>query len=81
MGCSTRIRGLLTGGYKSKMNYELYEVWGVDESGHEELIETTASKKEADALAKTSLDSYIETVIYKENENGDLDEVDRFEQG
>ncbi len=36
------------------MNYELYEVWGVDEDGHEELIETPASKKEANVIAETS---------------------------
>jgi hypothetical protein len=25
------------------MNFELYEVWAVDEAGHEELVETTSS--------------------------------------
>ena len=64
------------------MNYELYEVWGVDEAGHEELLETTASKKEAYGIAEASLGlGYFQTVVYKENEYGDLDEVDRFEQG
>ena len=62
------------------MNFELYEVWGVDDDGHEELIETTASKKEADALAKTNLENYNETVIYQDID-GELEEVDRFELG
>ncbi len=64
------------------MNYELYEVWGVDEVGHEELLETTASKKQAEEIAEASLGlGYFQTVVYRENENGDLDEVDRFELG
>jgi len=62
------------------MNFELYEVWGVDERGHEELIETTSSRKEAVKLAEDSIGTdYIQTIIYKENEDGDLDEVERFE--
>lgn len=64
------------------MNFELYEVWAVDEAGHEELLETTASKKEAYGIAETSLGlGYFQTVVYREDENGDLKEVDRFEQG
>lgn len=63
------------------MNYELYEVWGVDEDFHEELLETTSSKKEAVEIAEASLGlGYFQTVIYKENEDGELDEVERFEQ-
>lgn len=64
------------------MNFELYEVWAVDEAGHEEILETTSSKKEAEEIAEVSLGlGYFQTVIYRENENGDLDEVDRFELG
>ena len=33
------------------MNFELYEVWAVDEAGHEELVETTSSRKEALEIA------------------------------
>ncbi len=62
------------------MNYELYEVWGVNDDLHEELLETTSSKKEAEEIAEASLGlGYFQTVIYKEDENGELDEVDRFE--
>ena len=64
------------------MNYELYEVWGVDNDEHEELLETTASRKQAEEIAEASLGlGYFQTVIYRENENGELDEVDRFELG
>jgi hypothetical protein len=64
------------------MNFELYEVWAVDEAGHEEILETTSSKKEAEEIAEASLGlGYLQTVIYRENENGDLDEVRRFELG
>ena len=49
-----------------------YEVWGVEEDGHEELIETTNSLKEARKIAETALtDSIVECIIYKE-EDGEL---------
>ena len=64
------------------MNFELYEVWAVDEAGHEELLETTASRKEAEEIAEASLGlGHFQTVVYRENESGDLEEVDRFELG
>ena len=64
------------------MNFELYEVWSVDEAGHEELLETTSSKKEAEEIAEASLGlGYFQTVVYREDDNGDLKEVDRFEIG
>jgi len=59
------------------MNWELYEVWSVDEDGHEDLIDTTKSIKEARQLARGSLgDGIVECVIYAENPNGDLVEVE-----
>lgn len=62
------------------MNYELYEVWGVDDTGHEELLDTTSSKKQANEIAESGIGlGYLETVIYRENDNGDLEEVERFE--
>ena len=62
------------------MNFELYEVWAVDESGHEELVETTSSRKEAIEIAEANLElGYLETIVYKEDENGDLVQVQRFE--
>jgi hypothetical protein len=59
------------------MNWELYEVWSVDEDGHELLIETTKSLKEAQAIARNSLtDDIVECIIYREDANGDLEEVE-----
>ena len=37
------------------MNFELYEVWIVDEADHEELVETTSSRKEALEIAEANL--------------------------
>ena len=60
------------------MNWELYEVWSVDADGHEDLIDTTKSLKEARIIARENLtDYYAECVIYREDENGDLVEVER----
>ena len=64
------------------MTWELYEVWGIDEDSHEELLETTSSKKQAFEIAKDSLDlGYLEIIIYQENEDGDMKELERFEHG
>jgi hypothetical protein len=63
------------------MTWELYEVWGVDESFHEELLETTSSRKEALELAESNLElGYFQTIVYQEID-GELEEVERFEQG
>jgi hypothetical protein len=49
-----------------------YEVWTVDQDGHEELVETTNSVKEARKIAEAALtDSIVECIIYKE-EDGEL---------
>ena len=49
-----------------------YEVWGVEEDGHEELIETTNSLKEARKIAEAALtEQIVECIIYKE-EDGEL---------
>jgi hypothetical protein len=60
------------------MTWELYEVWAADEDGHEELIETTKSYKEAKALAKKSLnEGAVESWINRETGDGDFDEIER----
>lgn len=60
------------------MNWELYEVWSVDEDGHEDLIDTTKSLKEARAIAQANLTEYYdECIIYREDEDGELVEVER----
>jgi hypothetical protein len=49
-----------------------YEVWSVEEDGHEELVETTNSLKEARKIAESALtEQIIECIIYKE-EDGEL---------
>ena len=54
------------------MTYMLYEVWAEDEDGHNELLETTASQKEAFEIAKASLDDgYVSSTVYQETDNGD----------
>ena len=64
------------------MSYELYEVWGVEEDGQEELLETTASRKQAFEIAEASLGlGYFEIVVYQEDENGDMVELKRLEHG
>jgi hypothetical protein len=61
------------------MTWELYEVWSEDDLGHEELIDTTKSLKEAKDLAINQLEQEgIEAVtIYQETETGDIVEIER----
>jgi hypothetical protein len=59
------------------MIWELYEVWAVESDGHEQLIDTTNSLKEAQQLAVESLtEDILEVIIYKEDEEGELVEVE-----
>jgi len=54
------------------MTYMLYEVWAEDEDGHNELLDTTASQKEAFEIAQSSLsDGYLSSTVYQETDNGD----------
>lgn len=60
------------------MNWELYEVWAVDEDGYEDLIDTTKDLKEARHLAHTNMEDdeeIVECVIYKESE-GEMSQVE-----
>lgn len=62
------------------MKFELYEIWSEDESGHQELIDTTRSITEARDIAQLELDTgafYV--TIYRETEDGDLELVEEFE--
>lgn len=64
------------------MNFELYEVWAEAEDGHEELQETTASKKQAVEIAESLLgQGYLSVTVYRENKDGELEEVQYFEHG
>lgn len=54
------------------MTYMLYEVWAEDEDGHNELLDTTASQKEAFDMAQSSLsDGYVSSTVYQETDDGD----------
>ena len=51
------------------MTWVQYEVWGVEADGHEQLIDTTNSLKEARQIADQSLtDEIVECIIYKEED-------------
>jgi len=59
------------------MTWELYEVWARSVEGHEDLIDTTKSLKEAKEIAEINLGGdVIECIIYKENEDGELEQVE-----
>lgn len=61
------------------MSWELYEVWASNENGHEELINTTKSHKEAKQLAKRALgEGFFEAWIYRETDDGDFEEIERY---
>jgi hypothetical protein len=64
------------------MNFELYEVWTEDTDGHQELQETTASRKQAFELAESLLgQGYLFATVYQETEDGDSEAIQRFEHG
>jgi hypothetical protein len=59
------------------MNFELYEVWTVDPDGHEQLVDTTRSLKEARQMAlEAQAQDRVEVVIYRDTD-GELSEVTR----
>ena len=58
------------------MNWELYEVWATID-GHDELIETTKSLKEARQLAKKAIGDGAEgATVYRETADGDYEVVE-----
>lgn len=60
------------------MTWEHYELYSIDEDGVEELVETDGSLKKLQKLAKEQLTEYYpECVIYREDEDGELVEVER----
>lgn len=62
------------------MSFMLFEIWSEDEDGHQELIETTASEKEAYDIANQCLsEGYVSATIYQETESGDTVLVERLE--
>jgi hypothetical protein len=64
------------------MNYLLFEVWAEEDDGHLELIETTASQREAFEIAEQCLgEGYLAVEVLQETEEGDSELVKRFEGG
>jgi hypothetical protein len=61
---------------KHFMSWESYEVWAEDQDGRQFLIETTKSKKEAMAIAKTNINDVQSIIVYREC-GEDYDEVAR----
>lgn len=62
------------------MNFAFFEVWALDDEGHEELVGTTASKTDAMKIAEDSLESteqYLEVWVNEETQDGDVKEVSR----
>ena len=60
------------------MTWELYEVWSEDEIGHQDLLDTTKSYKEAKELAHRALsESAYAVSIFKETDDGDTEEIER----
>ena len=64
------------------MTWELYEVWAEDEDGHERLVDTTKSRKEALSLAKKTVnEGSISAKVFRETEDGDYEEIDTISAG
>jgi hypothetical protein len=60
--------------------FMLFEIWAEDDEGRQELVETTASETEAFKIAEqTILDGAFAAIVMKEDDFGDLYEVQRFE--
>lgn len=58
------------------MTWELYEVWAKSD-GHDELIDTTKSLKEAKQLAKKAINEGAEgATVYRETADGDYEVVE-----
>ena len=64
------------------MNYMLFEVWAEDQDGHNELLDTTASQKEAFEIAKQCLaEGYIYIEVLQETEEGESVLIKQFNGG
>jgi len=61
------------------MNWVQYEVWAEDDDGRQELIETTASKKDALSIAeRTHRDTDMIVTVYEETTSGDYELIKEF---
>jgi hypothetical protein len=61
------------------MNWVQYEVWAEDDDGHQELIETTASKKDALSIAeRTHRDTNMIVTVHEEDDAGNYALIKEF---
>jgi hypothetical protein len=61
------------------MNWVQYEVWAEDDEGHQELIETTASKKDAIRIAeRTHKDTDMIVTVHEEDADGNYEMIKEF---
>ena len=61
------------------MTWELYEVWAADQDGHEKLVETTKSRKEAINMAQNCIkDGYSLARVYQEVDEDEMQLVQTF---
>jgi|LauGreDrversion4_2_1035121.scaffolds.fasta_scaffold557964_2 hypothetical protein len=59
------------------MTWELYEVWAEEDDGHERLVDTTKSRKEAISLAKKTVnEGAVLAKVFRETADGDYEEID-----
>lgn len=64
------------------MTWELYEVWAEDEAGHEKLLETTKSRKQAIDIARDAVKTgYVLSKVWREVDEEDMDLVQTFKAG
>ena len=63
------------------MTWELYEVWAIEEDGHEDLIMTTKSLSEARKVAASKIkqEGIIAIDIFRETEDGELEAIESYE--
>lgn len=60
------------------MKWELYEVWGEDINGREELIDTTKSLKAAQQIVRAQdTTTWKHVILYRENDDGGLEQVEK----
>jgi hypothetical protein len=61
------------------MNWVQYEVWAEDGDGHQELVETTASKKDALSIAeRTHRETNAIVTVYEDSDDNGYDLIKEF---
>ena len=61
------------------MNWVQYEVWAEDDDGHQELVDTTASKKDALRIAeRTHKETNAIVTVHEEDADGNYELIKEF---